>query len=62
MVAGGGAPSRGGEVARVGAGACYSGSGVAGLARNEGEGAVNSLVGFDYETGVREGRMAEERL
>jgi hypothetical protein len=32
------------------------------LARNEGEGVVNSLVGFDYETGVREGRMAEERL
>ena len=32
------------------------------LARNEGEGVVNSLVGFDYETGVREGRMVEERL
>jgi hypothetical protein len=28
--AGGAAPSRGGEVARVGAGACYGGSGVAG--------------------------------
>jgi hypothetical protein len=31
MVVGDAAPSRGGEVARVGAGACYGGSGVAGV-------------------------------
>jgi hypothetical protein len=32
--AGGAAPSRGGEVARVGAGACYDGSGVARVGQN----------------------------
>jgi hypothetical protein len=32
--AGGAAPSHGGEVAGVGAGSCYSGSGVAGVGQN----------------------------
>jgi hypothetical protein len=32
------------------------------LAKNEGEGAANSLVGCGHETGVKEGRMAKEGL
>jgi hypothetical protein len=46
MDAGGAAPSRGGEVAGDGAGACYGGPGSLEPAKNKGEGMGNSLVGF----------------
>jgi hypothetical protein len=42
----GAAPSRSGEVAGVGAGACYGGFGSPGLAKTEEEDSANSLVGL----------------
>jgi hypothetical protein len=46
MAAGDAAPSHNGEVTGVGAGACYGGSRVAGLARNKEEHSANSVVGL----------------
>jgi hypothetical protein len=46
MAVGDVAASHHGEVAKARAGACYGGSRVAGLARNEGEDTTNSLVGL----------------
>jgi hypothetical protein len=62
MAAGDAAPSHNGEVTGVGAGACYGGSRVAGLARNKEEHSANSVVGLWPQDWVIEGRTAEERL
>jgi hypothetical protein len=51
LAAGGAAPLHDGEVVRVGAGACYGGSGVARV-----------LLVCSHETRVREGRTAGKRL
>jgi hypothetical protein len=49
LAAGGAAPSRGGEVAGVGAGACYGGSKVVG-AGQKGRGALGELTGVALAT------------
>jgi hypothetical protein len=49
LATGGSAPSRGGEVAGVGAGACYGGSRVAG-AGQKGRGALSELTGVALAT------------